>query len=120
MKGLAKYLRPDAWYMLLTVTIKIVAPVLELIVPYLMEQMLDVHVPGGNVRAIYLCGGGMLLCAFGCLFFNIMANRMSAYSSGKITQAIRHDLFAKLESLSARQMDALTTPSAVSRLTSET
>ena len=120
MKGLAKYLRPYAWYMLLTVTIKIVAPVLELIVPYLMEQMLDVHVPGGNVRAIYLCGGGMLLCAFGCLFFNIMANRMSAYSSGKITQAIRHDLFAKLQSLSAHQMDGLTVSSAESRLTSDT
>ena len=120
MKGLAKYLRPYAWYMLLTVTIKIVAPVLELIVPYLMEQMLDVHVPDGNVRAIYLCGGGMLLCAFGCLFFNIMANRMSAYSSGKITQAIRHDLFAKLQSLSAHQMDGLTVSSAESRLTSDT
>ena len=120
MKGLAKYLRPYAWYMLLTVTIKVVAPVLELIVPYLMEQMLDVHVPGGNVRAIYLCGGGMLLCAFGCLFFNIMANRMSAYSSGKITQAIRHDLFAKLQSLSAHQMDGLTVSSAESRLTSDT
>ena len=120
MKGLAKYLKPYAWYMLLTVAIKIVAPILELIVPYLMEQMLDVHVPNSNVRAIYLCGGGMLLCAFGCLFFNILANRMSAYSSGKITQAIRHDLFAKLQSLSAHQMDGLTVSSAESRLTSDT
>ena len=120
MKGLAKYLKPYAWYMLLTVIIKVVAPVLELLVPYLMEQMLDVHVPNSNVRAIYLCGGGMLLCAFGCLFFNILANRMSAHSSGKITQAIRHDLFAKLQSLSAHQMDGLTVSSAESRLTSDT
>ena len=120
MKGLAKYLRPYAWYMLLTIAIKMVAPVLELIIPYLMEQMLDVHVPEANTRAIYLCGGGMLLCALGCLAFNILANRMSAYSSGKITQAIRHDLFSKLQSLSAHQMDELTISSAESRLTSDT
>ena len=50
----------------------------------------------------------------------IEAIRMSAFSSGKITRAIRHDLFQRLQGLSARQMDELTTPSAVSRLTSDT
>ena len=45
---------------------------------------------------------------------------MAAKSSGRITLAVRHDLFAKLQGLSARQLDDLTTPSAVSRLTSDT
>ena len=120
MKGLAKYLRPYGWFMLLTVFIKLAASLMELILPYLMEQMLDIHVPDGNAGAIYLCGGGMLLCALGCLGANILANRMSASSSGKITQSIRHDLFAKLQSLSAHQMDGLTVSSAESRLTSDT
>lgn len=62
----------------------------------------------------------MLLCAIGCLVTNVISNRMSAVSSGKITLAIRHDLFAKLEGLSARQMDTLTVSSAESRLTSDT
>ena len=62
----------------------------------------------------------MLLCAGACVFMNIMANRMSAISSGKITRKIRYDLFKKLNSLSARQMDELTIPSAESRLTSDT
>ena len=62
----------------------------------------------------------MILCAFGCLAFNILANRMSAVSSGRITRAVRHDLFEKLQSLSARQMDGLTVSSAESRLTSDT
>lgn len=56
----------------------------------------------------------------GCLALNIIANRMSAISSGKITKALRHDLFAKLEGLSARQLDELTVSSAESRLTSDT
>jgi len=61
----------------------------------------------------------MLLCALLAMGGNILANRMSAKSAGKVTQKLRHDLFAKLENLSARQMDELTVSSAVSRLTSD-
>ena len=100
--------------------VKLMGAVLELLIPSLMEVMLDKKVPAGDSAAIWLYGGLMLLCAGGCLFCNIWANRMSAKSSGKITRAIRHDLFEKLQNLSAKQMDELTIPSAESRLTSET
>ena len=120
MKRLWGYIRPYTVFIIGTVLIKLLAAVMELLLPYLMEIMLDDKVPAGELGAIYLYGGGMILCAFGCLAFNILANRMSAISSGKITKAIRHDLFAKLQSLSARQMDGLTVSSAESRLTSDT
>ena len=120
MKHLGKYIKPYLWLITLTVLIKLGAAILELMLPYLMEQMLDVYVPVGNARGLYLCGIGMFLCAVGCLITNILANRMSAYSSGKITQAVRHDLFKKLQSLSACQLDGLTVSSAESRLTSDT
>ena len=100
--------------------IKLLGAVLELLIPSLMEVMLDEKVPAGDSAAIWLYGGLMLLCALGCLGCNIWANRMSARSSGQITRSIRHDLFEKLQSLSARQMDELTIPSAESRLTSDT
>lgn len=120
MGRLRKYIRPYYAYILLAVTIKLSGAVLELWIPDLMEKMLDVYVPLGEKRGIWLCGGGMVLCAAGCLALNIIANRMSAISSGKITKALRHDLFAKLEGLSARQLDELTVSSAESRLTSDT
>ncbi len=120
MLQLERYLRPYWGYIALTMVIKILGAALELLIPNLMEIILDVKVPAGDVRSIFLFGGLMLLCAGGCLGLNILANRMSAISSGKITLAIRHDLFAKLESLSARQMDELTISSAESRLTSDT
>ncbi len=120
MRRLEKYIRPYWGYILLTVTIKLLGAVLELLIPYLMEILLDVKVPAGDLPQIYLYGGLMLLCAAGCLGGNVLANRMSAISSGKITKAIRHDLFQKLQHLSARQLDELTVPSAESRLTSDT
>ena len=120
MAKLERYLRPWWGFIILTTLIKLAGTLVELLIPYLMEIILDEKVPQGDMRAIYLYGGGMLLCAALALIFNIWANRMAAKSSGNITKAVRHDLFAKLQSLSARQMDQLTTPSAVSRLTSDT
>jgi len=120
LKKLEQYIHPYWGYIFLTVAIKLIAAMAELTIPYLMEIMLDDKVPAGDLRGIYIVGGMMLLCAafaFGC---NVLANRMSAISSGKITRTIRHDLFEKLQSLSSRQVDELTVASAQSRLTSDT
>lgn len=120
MTRLERYIHPYWGYIFFTMLIKLSGAALELLIPYLMEIMLDDKVPTGELAAIYLYGGLMFLCAAGCLGANILANRMSAISSGRITQAVRHDLFRKLQHLSARQMDELTIPSAESRLTSDT
>lgn len=120
MEKLGKYIKPYVWYIALTVGIKLLGAVLELMIPYFMEVILDDVVPTGEITSIFLYGGLMLLCAAGCVSANIGANRMSAISSGKITRKLRHDLFEKLEHLSAGQMDRLTISSAVSRLTSDT
>jgi len=120
MKKLMKYVKPEIWYIILTVVIKFAGTYAELWIPSLMETMLDDIVPTGDEKRIYLYGGLMLLCAALCLVLNITANRNTAFSSGRITKAIRHDLFKKLQSLSARQMDELTIASAESRLTSDT
>jgi len=120
MLRLRKYIKPYAGFITLTMLIKFLGAVFELMLPYLMEIMLDEKVPAGSLRDIYLCGGMMILCAAGCLGGNVLANRMSALSSGKITLAVRHDLFHKLQHLSSRQMDKLTVSSAESRLTSDT
>ena len=120
MKKLMKYIGPYLGLIALTMFIKLMGAALELMIPYLMEIILDDIVPAREKTMIFVYGGGMLLCAVGCLGCNVLANRMSARSAGQITLKIRHDLFEKLENLSARQMDKLTVPSAESRLTSDT
>ena len=120
MKGLAKYIRPQTGLILITLLIKFFGSYADLWIPTLMETMLDEKVPAGEPRGIYLYGGLMILCALLCVVLNFTANAISAFSAGKITKNIRHDLFAKLQKLSARQMDELTIPSAESRLTSDT
>lgn len=120
VRKLARYVKPYYFYIIFTMLIKLGGAVAELFVPFFMERILREGVVPGQQNRIYLYGGLMLLCAAVCVTMNIVANRMSAISSGRITRIIRYDLFEKLNSLSARQMDQLTIPSAESRLTSDT
>ena len=120
MKQIFRYIRPYLGAMTFAMLIKTLGAVAELMIPYLMEYILSRGAGSGQASQIFLYGGLMILCAALCLVMNVVANRMSAISSGKITRAIRHDLFQKLTHLSARQMDNLTVSSAESRLTSDT
>ena len=124
MKKLFPYIKPHMWVIMLTLLVKFTATTAELMIPRLMQTILDDTVPkvriSGDFSQVYLLGGLMLLFAAIGITCNILANRMSAISAGKITRKLRHDLFEKLGNLSARQMDKLTTSSAVSRLTSDT
>lgn len=120
MKGILKYIRPYVPYISATVFIKTIASVTELFIPLLLETIIDNAVPEKDTAAIYFLGAAMLLCALVCLALNFVANRMSAVSAGKITKSLRTDLFAKIGELSAAELDSLTIPSAVSRLTSDT
>ena len=120
MKGIYPYIKPFSGYICLTLVIKTAAAMAELLIPYLMEYILSLGGAPGDASLVYLYGILMIACAGVCLAFNILANRMSAVSAGKITLNIRHDLFEKLMHLSAKQMDKLTISSAESRLTSDT
>lgn len=120
MGRLMKYIRPHLLFIIVTLGVKFAGTYVELWIPSLMETLLDDKVGTGDLKQVYLYGGLMILCAVACLVLNFTANRMTAVSSGRITQVIRHDLFVKLQGLSARQMDKLTIPSAESRLTSDT
>ena len=120
MRLLLDYLKPYRWYIALTLTVKIAATLVELAIPYILSYILDDVVPTEQVRSILLWGGVMLLCAGLACLGNVIANRMAAKTAKNCTERIRHTLFERVLSLSARQMDEFTIPSLESRLTSDT
>ena len=120
MKGILKYIRPYGAYMLLTLFLKFVAAMMDLLIPSLLAKIIDDIVPTREVRLVFLWGGIMLVCAVFSITTNVRANRMAEISAGGMTEKLRHDLFAKVTYLSAKQMDDFTVSSAVSRLTSDT
>lgn len=120
MKRILGYLKPLLGRMLTGFGIKLAGTVMDLAIPWILAHIIDEIVPTGDKRAIFLWGAGMALCAVIALAGNVVANRRASAVSRDATRRIRHDLFEKVEHLSARQMDELTVPSLISRLTSDT
>lgn len=120
MKTVLGYLRPYAWRAAAGVAIKFTAAILELILPLLLARIIDELVPAGDLPAIWRAGGLMALLALGALVCNVTANRMAAWVSMRMTQALRHDLYQRVQALSCAQADRFSPSSLVSRLTNDT
>ena len=120
MKKILEYIRPLFGRMLAGFGIKLVGTVMDLAIPWILAHMIDEIVPTGNRRAIFLWGVGMAACAVTAWLGNVIANRRASAVSRDATRRIRHDLFEKIERLSSRQLDEITIPSLISRLTSDT
>ncbi len=120
MKLIFKYLKPLRRTMTLGLTIKVLATLFELLLPYMLSYILDDLVPLHTPGPILMGGGVMVVCALLAMAGNVIANRNAARVAREASRAIRHDLFAATMYLSSRTTDAFTVPSLESRLTSDT
>ncbi len=120
LKMVFRYLRPFVPRMSLGLTIKFIGAVMDLLLPWMLSKIIDDVVPQKSMGLIVLWGGAMVLAALLAWITNIAANRMAAWVAQHTTQAIRHDLFEKISSLSCAQVDEYSIPSLESRLTSDT
>ncbi|MBQ8338943.1 MAG: ABC transporter ATP-binding protein [Clostridia bacterium] len=120
MKLLAKYLRPLLRSIAFGMTVKIVATLFELGLPYILSYIMDELVPLHRVVPILIGGAAMIVAALAAMLGNVIANRNAAKVAREASRHIRHDLFEATMHLSSRQTDAFTVPSLESRLTSDT
>ncbi|MGN0879083.1 MAG: ABC transporter ATP-binding protein [Oligosphaeraceae bacterium] len=120
MRTVLAYLRPLAGRMAACFGIKLTGTLMDLAIPWILAHLLDEVVPTGSRAAILLWGLAMALCALVAWLGNVIANRRASAISRDATRRIRHDLYRKVGELSSRQLDQLTIPSLISRLTSDT
>lgn len=120
MRTVLSYLRPLAGRMAVCFGIKLTGTLMDLALPWILAHLLDEVVPTGSRGAILLWGVAMALCALVAWLGNVVANRRASGISRDATRRIRHDLYRKVGELSSRQLDHLTIPSLISRLTTDT
>lgn len=120
MKKLLSYLKPQKRIISVTLIIKFIGSIMDLIIPWILAYLIDDIVPLGDVPLVLIWGGVMVLAAIMSLVANIISNRLAARGGGNVTRQIRHDLFSKTMYLSCKKTDEHTTPSLISRLTSDT
>ena len=120
MKMVFKYLKPYLGRMSIGLVIKIIGTLMDLIIPYLLTHIIDNVIKKNNIYEVLMYGLLMIVCALIGFIGNVTANRMASKVSMSVTRDLRHDLFAKIECLSFKQMDEVTIPSLISRLSSDT
>lgn len=107
-------------YIALTFVIKCFATIVELLIPLLLSYIIDDVIERENIWEIIFFGFLMLVATFFAFMSNVIANRMSSRSSTQITKEVRKQLYYKVSYLSEKQVDDVTIPTLVSRLTTDT
>ena len=120
MRRIFKYVGIYKVRMIIGLIIKIIGTLMDLAIPYILSHIIDEIIPTKDLNKVIMYGIIMLICCAIGFSFNVIANRMASYVAMKVTTSLRHDLFEKTESLSNSQIDDVTMPSLISRMTTDT
>ena len=119
MKLFFHYMKPYRRSIGIVVWLKLLATMTELLLPYILEHIIDVTVPTGILHEIFLWGFLMIATAFVTRALNIAGNKKAVENAHNVSYNIRQDLFSRTANLSGNQFDALGLPSLISRMTSD-
>ncbi len=120
MKFIFSYVKKHWRLALFGMILKIVGSFGELLIPYVMEHLIDEVVPTKDYKQVIFWGLVMIVLAILVRQFNVKANRTAVKVSRESIYAIRKDLFGKTLQLSGKQVDGFGLPSLTSRMTSDT
>ena len=119
MRMIFRYMKAYARRIASSMTVKLLGAVTELLIPYILEHLIDEVVPLGQMRQVILWGLLMVATALVTRQLNVWANRMAIDNAHNVSYDIRQDLFTKTANLSGAQFDAFGLPSLISRMTSD-
>mgnify|MGYP000699581879 CR=1 FL=1 len=112
MKEYKKY----AWLALICIGVEVV---LEIMVPKLMADLIDIGVTNSDVPYIITKGIQMAVCAVAALILGVGSARFSALAGQGLGANIRKAEYEKLQSYSFSNIDHFSVSSLVTRLTSD-
>lgn len=119
MKIILRYMKRYARRITASMALKLLGAVSELLLPYVLEHLIDEIVPLGQMGRVLLWSSLMVLTALATWGFNIWANRIAVDNAHNVSYDLRQDLFRKTANLSGAQFDAFGLPSIISRMTSD-
>ena len=112
MKEYKKY----AWLALICIGVEVV---LEIMVPMLMADLIDIGVTNSDIPYIITKGIQMVICAIAALILGVGSARFSAIAGQGLGANIRKEEYQKLQSYSFSNIDHFSVSSLVTRLTSD-
>ncbi|MBW9154095.1 ABC transporter ATP-binding protein [Clostridium estertheticum] len=93
--------------------------IMEVIVPFLMAQIIDNGISKGNLGYISKMGIVLVLCTIFSLFFGMQSGRYAAKASAGYAKNVRREMYYNIQSFSFSDIEKFSTASLVTRLTTD-
>lgn len=118
-RKLLKYLEGYRIYTVLTPISIIFEVIFEVYIPFIMAQIIDVGIKTKDIGYINRKGLLMITMAFLALFFGSLSAYLSSTAGAGFAKNIRQGVYYKIQNFSFSNIDNFSTPSLVTRLTTD-
>ena len=119
IKKLAKSIRQYKKASILSPVFMAFEVTMEVLIPFLMANLIDLGITGGNMDYIVKMSIVLFLAALLSLGFGIMSGIFAATASAGFAGNLRHDMYRNVQNFSFSNIDKFSTASLVTRLTTD-
>ena len=112
LKGLKKDAVKSPIFILLEVA-------LELILPLVMTEIVDVAIPGGDVNYIFMLGVLMVVISLASMACGVLSAKYATFASQGFGANLRQALFDKVQEFSFADIDRFSSASLITRMTND-
>ena len=92
---------------------------MEVLIPFQMAKIIDVGIRGENLTYVIEVGLVLVVLALLALLFGALAGKFAAQAGAGYAKNLRHDIFYKIQQFSFKNIDHFSTPSLVTRMTTD-
>ena len=119
MNRLLSYLKPHPFITIMAPLFKMLEATFELFVPLVVARMIDVGIAQNDVPYLWKMCALLILLGIVGFGFALTAQYFAAKSAISVGMAMRSDLFAHINTLSYREIDAIGTSTLINRTTND-
>ncbi len=119
VKTLAKSIREYKVASIITPIFIVGEVILEVLIPYLMADLIDNGIDKGDMDYIWKLGLVLALVALASLVFSALAGKYAAVASAGFAKNLRHDMFYRIQQYSFANIDKFSAAGLVTRMTTD-
>lgn len=119
IKKIARYVGEYKKAAILSPVFIILEVIADIIIPYLMANMIDIGVGNGNMEYVYKSGLLMIGVSMMALFFGVLSGRYAARASSGFAGNLRKGIYYNIQEFSFANMDKYSTSGLITRLTTD-
>lgn len=119
MRTVLRYVKNYKKDSFLTILFTVLEVFMEVLLPFVTSYIIDKGIEAGNINNVYKFGGLMLVMAALSLVFGALGGKYVTSASSGFAANLRKGIYDKVQTFSFANIDRFSTPSLVTRMTTD-